>query len=311
MRKFSALFLIFAMLFVSCSGAIDPGNGGEQGEDAPVVDEPVATGSIRFVSDVDVIERGATSVSSMHAVSAAEDDTDLRIGEPIVGVLLKYGSAQEQGMSNNVCYLHYLGDCQVGYNGDGMAYNYILYSPSVILDAYNARGGQGGSGSGNAFWWYINEYFSLSMSAVQDNWYDVLTLLLSYNELPLPEVEDSGDSSDDWSGTTSVSYDGKELIGVLLSYAYTDDPLFRLQYLGDGQVEYNGDGMAFNFILVCPEKLLEAYAAETGYADRGSGDPFWWYMRTYHNLYLDEIYADWRPVLDLLVDNPDLPLISN
>lgn len=308
MVKRILICLMAFFIMISCTNNIGTGNESNNGG-SESVEPPASSSTIRFISDVDAIESGLFRAYAGGMTAEAVSETV--VGEPIIGVLLKYGKAPGMDMGDNICYLHYLGDGKVDYNGDMMAYNYILYVPTVVLRAYQSNGGQGGSGSGNAFWWYMAEYFGLSMSEIREDWYPVLTLLLGYDKLPLPVVasDDSEEGKLGSDDTPSDTLDGKEFKGVLLVYARTYGTLFKLEYLGDGFSDYNGDGMEYNFILTCPRVLVDDYAEIIGYDDFGTGNAFWNYMRTYLGMSMNQIESDWISVLDMLVDNPDLPLL--
>lgn len=122
----------------------------------------------------------------------------------------------------------------------------------------------------------------------------------------LPEGSNSSGSREDRIGDP--------IIGVGLMYTtegafdeYTkpvDDNTFSLNCIY--RTAENADKMQYNYILYVPASILTEYQAVT--ADyRISGNPFWWYMRNYHNMYYSEIISDWPSTLDYLKSYGALP----
>jgi hypothetical protein len=109
------------------------------------------------------------------------------------------------------------------------------------------------------------------------------------------------------------------VVGVLLKYtsegAYNatvysrDDNTFSIYCLFDRH-GFNGDGMEFNYVLYVPRDIRDQYIAGGGF-NPDSGDPFWWYMRTYLGLSMQNIAADWPSAIDLLCGRTDCPKASS
>ena len=118
---------------------------------------------------------------------------DLQPGTPIIGVLLKYTgegayNADVKPMDDKTFCLYCLfGD--IGKNGDGMQFNYVLYVPEEIQTKFAAGGGINSS-SGDPFWWYMSTYLGLSMSAIRADWNSALSLLLDNSGLPIANASD-------------------------------------------------------------------------------------------------------------------------
>jgi len=108
-------------------------------------------------------------------------------GEAIIGVLLKYTS---EGAYNSEVYPRdantfsiYCLFGEVGTNGDGMEYNYVLYVPEDIKNQYAAGSGEYPD-SGNPFWWFMKTYLNTSMTVIQNNWVAAIDLLCNRSECP-------------------------------------------------------------------------------------------------------------------------------
>ena len=52
---------------------------------------------------------------------------------------------------------------------------------------------------------------------------------------------------------------GEEIVGVLLQLNEDDPDTFYVEYLGDGEIQTNGDGMKYNYILYIPPYIQTAY----------------------------------------------------
>lgn len=115
MKQISVIaFIALLLLAVSCDGS------------APAPD--TESGRLLLETNVRSIQKDSST--------AAEARTVYEAGEPIIGVLLQTNTG-----SKDTFRLEYLGDGKVEKNGDGMEYNYILYQPEAIPDAYMEAGG--------------------------------------------------------------------------------------------------------------------------------------------------------------------------
>lgn len=94
---------------------------------------------------------------------------------------------------------------------------------------------------------------------------------------------------------------GEEIVGVLLQLNEVDPDTFYVEYLGDGEIQTNGDGMKYNYILYIPPYIQTAYENGGGFRP-DTGNPFWWYMSVYFGLGMKEIRNDYEYALDLLLD---------
>ncbi len=83
---------------------------------------------------------------------------------------------------------------------------------------------------------------------------------------------------------------------------------FYLEYLGEDQkTDY---GMTFNYVLYVPNIIPKIYKEGNG-INPLSGNPFWWYMKTYYNKDLNMITNDWPSALWQLFLNKDGLVIPN
>lgn len=94
---------------------------------------------------------------------------------------------------------------------------------------------------------------------------------------------------------------GEEIVGVLLQLNEDDPDTFYVEYLGDGEIQTNGDGMKYNYILYIPPYIQTVYEEGGGFRP-DTGNPFWWYMSVYFGLGMMEIRNDYEYALDLLLD---------
>ena len=95
---------------------------------------------------------------------------------------------------------------------------------------------------------------------------------------------------------------GEEIVGVLLQLNEDDPDTFCVEYLGAGEIQTNGDGMKYNYILYIPPYIQTAYENGGGFRP-DTGNPFWWYMSVYFGLGMKEIRNDYEYALDLLLDS--------
>lgn len=241
-------------------------------------------------------------------------------GDAIVGVLLKYheeGTFSSSSLfllnDENAFYLEQLD--QTYPNGDGMKFNYVLYVPDCIHDVYEAAGGSNPN-SGNPFWWYMLTYYGANFDCITGNWEEALKLLLENKEsLEYPSQEDWADNWASAIPITKLICNASDLknapVGAVLKLNGIDDvnssanPLaFYVYELKETQTEE--DGSQYNFYLYVPECIKDAYAEGNG-NNPGSGNPFWWYMKTYHDFSLSYIEENWETVLGvILTDGSDL-----
>ncbi len=108
---------------------------------------------------------------------------------------------------------------------------------------------------------------------------------------------------------------GDPIVGVLLnmndgSFEGIPENVFYIQYLGDGESEFNGDEMEYNYILHCPRIIYDVYDEAGSGGAYTTGRAFWWYMRTYFSKTSEEINNDWYVALTLLIEkrSDELPL---
>ncbi len=109
--------------------------------------------------------------------------------------------------------------------------------------------------------------------------------------------------------------DGEPIVGVLLKFtsegAYDtevyprDANTFAIYCLFD-EHGLDGDGMEFNYVLYVPQDIQDQYRAGGG-ANPSSGDPFWWYMKTYFGASLQVIKGDWAPNIEFLCGLTECP----
>ena len=120
---------------------------------------------------------------------------ELPQGEPIIGVLLTFTSdgpySNEVYSKDDDAFSIYCLFDDHGINGDGMEFNYVLYVPEDIKNQYILGNGRHPQ-SGNPFWWYMATYFGSSLSVIKGDWYTVINMLCSNNDLPKANCADIG-----------------------------------------------------------------------------------------------------------------------
>lgn len=293
-RLFFVAFALLAlsMLFVSCNGdAASSSLSGQDGNHLVVVSDVSSIGS----------EGGGKGVV---------------IGDPIIGVLLKYHREGTYSSDSKVklenpfaFYLEMLSS--EDFNGDGMKFNYVLYVPDCIQDVYRLCGGVNPK-SGNPFWWYMLTYYGKSLNDVRGDWEKTLNLLLdNRNWLFFPM---QSDYVPDWSHrtkgqTSSLVFvsSSDELDKPLVGFMPTNDSIQRVcpsanpyAFYGcylDTPEKTNGD--EYNFILYYPSSIKEAYAEGNG-KNPNSGDPFWWYLETYYEYNMNDAFSKAEEILEKL-----------
>lgn len=145
-------------------------------------DDPVQAPEGRLL-----LETNVKSIRKDDSTGASATRTVYEEGGPIIGVLLQTNTG-----SKDTFKLEYLGD-DVDENGDGMPFNYILYQPEAIPDAYMEAGGNVivATETGAPFWWYMMAYLGISEDEAYRDWYRALSALLTnQEELPYPRAED-------------------------------------------------------------------------------------------------------------------------
>lgn len=179
MRKciFTA-FIALTFILMSCSPDIDANNQKPE--------------QLRVISNVD-------SIQDSTAVSRTLDD---RIGDPLVGVMLRYTSAgpyeDKKPVDDETFTLYCI--FRTATNGDGMEFNYILFVPECIKTEYEAVTQKSSAGLGNAFWWYMRNYLDMSLSEIKSDWLSALRILLESDNLPYPDRNDFPQDKIDDSG---------------------------------------------------------------------------------------------------------------
>lgn len=251
-------------------------------------------------------------MSEAYRRTAAEARTVYETGEPIIGVLLQTNTG-----SKDTFRLEYLGDGKVKENGDGMEYNYILYQPEAIPDAYMEAGGNEivATKTGSPFWWYMKTYLKLSTEEVYSDWYAALTALLDNQEaLPYPKAEDCTNPK----VTAPVSYDEipedfiipeieeDELILIsnyegsfphlpsLINVSQTKSPFARAENNKDyADIISNAFYLSENLNLYVPTILDVRFG---GGSDPGT-DGLWTYARKFLGVSIDQVREEGSEIL--------------
>lgn len=198
-----------------------------------------------------------------------DEDGEWEEGEDIVGVLLAFHNGKstkkdENGFIKNDPYAFYIEELDyIGYNGDGMGYNYILYIPSVIQDVYEEAGGVNPY-SGNPFWWYMKTYLNMSLPEIVDDYEDVIDFLLrNGKKLPYPKVEDV---KGHWS-SHNASINIRNVYGISNYPEYAD--VSRIGFWYDQEKN----------TLYMPSSVTGEYTAGGGSVN--NRDALDWYISTY------------------------------
>lgn len=291
MKRISVIaFITLLLLAVSCDGS------------APAPD--TESGRLLLETNVRSIQKDSST--------AAESRIVYETGEPIIGVLLQTNTG-----SKDTFRLEYLGDGKVKENGDGMEYNYILYQPEAIPDAYMEAGGNEivATKTGSPFWWYMRTYLKLSTEEVYSNWYAALTALLDNQEaLPYPKAEDCTNPK----VTAPVSYDEipedfiipeireDELIFIsnyegsfphlpsLINVSQTKSPFARAENNEDyAAIISNAFYLSENLNLYVPTILDERFGGDS---DPGT-DGLWTYARKFLGVSIDQVREEGSEIL--------------
>ena len=238
------------------------------------------------------------TISNVSFISIDEGSKALGEGSPITGVLLRF---QEEGLHENsiyklenpnAFYLEELDHTEI--SESGMPYNYVLYVPDCIRDAYESGNGMNPY-CGNPFWWYMSTYYGRSMSQVRGNWNEVFQLLLENKEgLAFPYIEDVGK---DWKpipdGPSSDSYFATRILPRRYSY----NPMTGTSYPGDDT--YNKDfGYYYDkesdlHLLMFPNDIYMTYMMAGGTGDIGADyvldNALYWYLDVYYGITQNDI----------------------
>lgn len=265
----------------------------------PDIAEPDHPDQLRLVSNVDKIKESDNTAANSRSL---ED----RIGEPIIGVLLKFtdeGAWNEdiRPVDKETFSLYCIFTTRE--NGDGMKYNYVLYVPECIKTEYQAVTGDYRH-SGNPFWWYMRNYLDLSYTEIKNDWYSALSLLLESDNLPYPDRNDFTEENTDEDGNflkpvKNLFIRSENGMDYELGVRQTSpSPMRKLK---DHRMTATAEEQK-DFILVkysdnydeegshtifYPDEIEEAYKKENPDYDGESGDPFWSYIRKYYGLWLD------------------------
>lgn len=281
MKRCSLVVLIAMILFLLLS--CDP--------TTPSVEKDLV-----LYSNIDSIQQTAP-----RSFVSSKDIQD-RVGEPIVGVLLKYhneGAWRKNGMSivPDDPYGFYL-KCAYSthINGDGMEYNYVLFVPDCIQRAYTLSTGKDSTKSGNAFWWYMGEFLGLSPEAIRQDWYSALDSLLNATVLPYP----SKPSTVIQENLFIRSPDGMDLPNV--GSRQLDPKPVRWASEKGFQIDVSDDfslfkknphsGAEWSYFIFYPDIIEESYKQVKPDYNGESGNPFWWYIKTYYDVTIDDTTTD-------------------
>ena len=249
--------------------------------------------------------KGFTVESDVASILSWNEQSISRVvaGDPIVGVLLQF----DEGDSFRIEFID-----ELRYNGDGMAYNYILHVPEMIAEIYKEGGGHNPE-SGNPFWWYMSTYFNLSMQEFKDSYYKALNFLIGKvgQTLPLPEV---GKVKNNWTSSYDEDLDLVEPIEIEEKTLTLIDPDPQT-VLNDISITHQnngpftqGDGYgdiidrAFYIspkgTLYYPMALADVYEQYKG-EYRLNGNPLWMYSETYFDISLSDVKIHG---IDILID---------
>jgi hypothetical protein len=206
---------------------------------------------------------------------------ELPQGEPIIGVLLTFTSdgpySNEVYSKDDDAFSIYCLFNDHGINGDGMEFNYVLYVPEDIKNQY-IRGNGRNPQSGNPFWWYMATYFGSSLSVITGDWYTVIDMLCSNNDLPKANCADIGKWSldvaaystwqDDYSDSCSASnieafinYENDQELVIMYNYETLNerkivvfDPLYGALFKISGPKLQPGSGI---LAFIVPVNLVQ------------------------------------------------------
>lgn len=243
--------------------------------------------------------------------------------------MLRYSAAP--GYDAYTFYLQYLGDGKTAFNGDGMAYNYILYVPEIILAAYSEASGEYDQGKGTAFWVYMDTYMDMPRLEVKENWHEALMILLEEpDNLPVPDAKDyyshpwvadkAGYPLPDDFNPASIEEGKLYIISMQQkdrypaptyekSSRYKED--FRFRDASDSSaITENCFYVSSDGSLYYPDALVKAYTEYKGEVTT-SGDPLWKYLETYFGISLDEVKGQGLQIaIDALTEAETLPYPS-
>ena len=212
-----------------------------------------------------------------------------------------------------------------------MEYNYILYVPGIILDAYSEASGEYNHGQGTAFWVYMDIYMGMSRLEVKENWYEALSILLENpDNLPVPDAEDY--YSHPWVADKAgyplpddfnpASIEGGQLYIISMqqkdrypaptyekSSKYNNS--FRFRDVSDSSaIKENCFYVSSDGSLYYPDALVKAYNEYKG-EETTNGDPLWKYLVTYFGISLAEVDGQVLQIaIDALTEAETLPYPS-
>ena len=230
---------------------------------------------------------------------------------PVQGVLLRYHSdglidaensvfedvyneTTAEFQQYNAFYIEYLEDMK--YTSYGTPYNYVIYVPDSIKEAYKDAGGTNPD-YGNSFWWYIFQYYG-SINANRGDWDKIIDYLLSHrynlsnanrNEVSSGWLEEVIDAA-----TTAKDPEGKTLKqNICFGHWYNDEPngessvkAERIMYFEDGKRNGSGSTSTTLYKIFIPIELDKAYAAGSGRTRRD--EALIWYFVTYYNVSIED-----------------------
>ncbi len=292
----------------------------------------IACLSVSCNGDVNSVEESAHLIVISDVSSIGDSGKGLEIGDPIIGVLLKFHREGLYSRNSKVkldnpfaFYLEMLPS--EGTNGDGMRFNYVLYVPDCIQDVYTLCGGINPR-SGNPFWWYMLTYYGKSLSDIRGDWEKTLNLLLDErNWLFFPKEIDFVPS---WSqGSTQ----GSKSVNLISQFEDLDKPVIGFMVTSSSVQEVNtkanpysfygyyldepktwtrdGQDYEYNFVLYIPASIKQAYV-EGGGIGSDTGNPFWWYLRTYYGYELLDVFGKPEEILaKLLLGEADMAKYPN
>lgn len=232
---------------------------------------------------------------------------------PIKGVLLRYHSdglvdpetsvfkdeyneTSKEFTNQNAFYIEYIENPK-STNYETL-YNYVLYVPDSVKQAYKDAGGTNPE-YGNAFWWYIFQYYG-SLDANRSDWEEVFDYLLNHRyNLSNAHKNDVGSN---WleetikAAITARDPDGKTLReNICFGHWYNDEPngkssvkANRIMYFEDGRRCGSGSNDTRLFKIFIPIELSKAYSAGSGKESKDD-EALLWYFSTYYHVSIEEL----------------------
>jgi len=231
---------------------------------------------------------------------------------PIEGVLLRYHSdglvdpetsvfkdeydeTSKEFTNQNAFYIEYIENSK-STNYETL-YNYVIYVPDSVKEAYKDAGGTNPE-YGNAFWWYIFQYYG-AIDANRSDWDEVFDYLLNHRyNLSNAHKNDVGS---DWleetikAATIARDPDDKTLReNICFGHWYNDEPngrssvkAERIMYFDDGRRCGSGSTDMRLFKIFIPIELSKAYSAGSGKTSKDD-EALLWYFSTYYHVSIEQ-----------------------